>query len=72
MSWSLTAKCRGGELAQQLRCLLAIGWCAALQQIQRISADLQNVATQIMNTDPSAFLIPDANNDVNTPVNPGG
>jgi hypothetical protein len=44
----------------------------ALQQIQRISADLQNVATQIMNTDPSAFLIPDANNDVNTPVNPGG
>lgn len=38
-----------------------------LQQIQRISNDLQSVATQIMNTDPSAFLIPDATKDVNTP-----
>lgn len=44
----------------------------ALQQIQRIANDLQSVATQIMNTDPSAFLIPDTNNDVNTPVNPSG
>jgi hypothetical protein len=39
----------------------------ALQRIQRIASDLQSVANQIKQTDPSQFLIPDANKDVNTP-----
>lgn len=39
----------------------------AIQRIQRVANDLQSVATQIMNTDPSAFLVPDATQDVNTP-----
>lgn len=40
----------------------------AIQAIQRVAQDLQNVAQQIMQTDPSAFLVPDATQDVNTPV----
>jgi hypothetical protein len=43
------------------------GRANAIQRIQRVAQDLQSVADQIKQTDPSAFLVPDANKDVNTP-----
>ena len=38
----------------------------ALQRVQKVQADLQSMAAQIKATDPSAFLPPDASQDVNT------
>jgi hypothetical protein len=43
------------------------GRANAIQRIQRVAQDLQSTAAQIKQTDPSAFLVPDANKDVNTP-----